>query len=244
MSSLISAASEKFGSGRSLMALVGDVEGIETEVELDLVEVFKVTQSATVTTHPIEKGEGTDINRVTDHVEPAPPTVNVTAYLSYNISIDVSKNIKDSEINSVSAKEKLKNLFYWQNTGTVIRLEGYGTGSSGKIGTALNYVKKGGSALFSSVENDYYFGMMDDKIENLLIHNLNSENKTDLGTDIMITFNLTRVKIAEAQTSTRKTSVAGTTEKGATPVNPVKTKKAVDESKQSKLKKGIEEKKK
>ena len=231
MSSLISAAAQKFGSGRSLMALVGDMDGTETEVELDLVEVFKVTQSATVTTHPIEKGEGTDINRVTDHVEPAPPTVNVTAYLSYNISIDVSKNIKDSEINSVSAKEKLKNLMYWQNTGTVIRLEGYGTGASGKIGTALNYLKKGGSALFGSVENDYYFGMMDDLIENLLIHNVTSENKTDLGTDILITFSLTRVKIAEAQTSTRKTAaVIGTPKKGAQPAQNVQAKKPIAKS--------------
>ena len=172
MSSLISGASEKFGSGRSRITLVGDVDGNEEEVELDLVELFKVTQASAVTTHPIEKAEGADINRVTDHVEAMPPTVNVTAYLSYNISFDIAKNIKDTENTSVSAKDKLRTLTYWQNTGTVIRLEGYGTGASGRTGTALNYLKKGGSALFGSVEDEFYFGMMDDIIENLMISNL------------------------------------------------------------------------
>lgn len=231
MSSLVSGAAEKFGSGRSRMALIGDVEGTETEVELDLVEMFKVNHSASVTTHPIEKAEGAEINRVTDHVESLPPAVSVNACLSYNISFDIAKNIKDTENNSVSAKEKLKNLLYWQNTGTVIRLEGYGTGVSGKTGTALSYLKKGGSALFDSVQNDYYFGMMDDEIDSLLIHGITSENKAELGTDIFLSFNLTRVKIAEAQTSQRKTaSAAGVPKKGAQPAQNVQAKKPIAKS--------------
>jgi hypothetical protein len=199
--SLIEKGLEAIGGGRRLVTLIGaDKDKNLVEVEFDVVDTFKVMHSTQVTSHAIEKGEDVDLNRVSDHVINSPPIITVAGYLSDNLGISLANaSITNT---SVSAKEKLNRLLFWQKTGTLLTLEGYGQ-KKGKLGKAISFIKTGIAGLFSSKEDAYYFGVSSDKIVSLVLSNLSPSQSNDTGSDIKIDFNLNKIQIAYSKRDSR-----------------------------------------
>jgi hypothetical protein len=228
--SVIEKGLEAIGGGRRLVTLIGaDKDKNLVEVEFDVIDSFKVVHNTQVSSHTIEKGEDVDLNRVSDHVINSPPVISAAGYLSDNLGISLSKVTNTS----ISAKEKLNRLLFWQKTGTLLTMEGYGQ-NKGALGKAISYFKTGIAGLFSSKEDAYYFGVSSDKIVALVLSNLTPSQSNDTGSDIRIEFNLNRIQIAEAKKGvsnsvTPKKGVTST-DKGKAEPSKVEPKKEVVKS--------------
>lgn len=216
MSSLIG----KIAGGRTRVTLIGlDKNKEKVELEIDLVETFEVVYNNKVSKHTVEKDANKPVPKIIDNVNPDNPTIAMNVILSDNINLDVTKSL------TTSAKDKLKTLIYWQASGSILTLEGYTVGS-GMAGDILNYLKSGIGNFNSKLDEPFYAGVITEKIENLVIGNIVSRNKLDLGHNIEVTINLERIKIADAK-STKKTNFK---KKGNTAPTQVKTDKPVVKS--------------
>lgn len=106
-------------TGRERIVITGLQEGQEVTIDLNVTTAFSQDYPVTITQHPIEKDPNNpDTRNISDHVIPNPPTLNLICVLSDDIGL--------TSITTIS--EKLKTLIYWQRTGSIVKLEGYGTG--------------------------------------------------------------------------------------------------------------------
>lgn len=230
MASLISGVTSVLGSGRSRVALLGpNRNDFTVEIEIDLVESFDVTYSTQISTHAIEKDPNNPVGKISDHVQPENPTVSSSCILS------------DDVISDTSAKDKLKQLIFWQKSGSLITMEGYTVGSNA-FGKVINTLKRGFGNFNSDLKEPHYLGMVTDRIENIVLGNIIAKNTTDLGNDIGVTLNFSRIQIVEAKTksrSSKSTSNSRTiSKKGNTQPQEVATKKELNPAKKSQLKAG------
>lgn len=217
----------KLSGGREKLTLIGlNAENEKVEIEIDLTETFETTYNNQVTTHAIEKDKNLSVSKIADHVIPENPSISCNCVLSDNLNLLSTQK-------AISAKDKLRTLTYWQRSGSIITLEGYTVGS-GLVGKILNFFNRGIGNFNSELEEPYYAGTVTEKIENLVLGTVVSRNKTDLGNDIEVTLNFTRVKIAEAMTTTKdsvKPKAGSTpTKKGETKTVKVEPKKDIKKS--------------
>ncbi|HMV45048.1 MAG TPA: hypothetical protein PK079_25115 [Leptospiraceae bacterium] len=217
MSSIIGKAKSVF-AGRETVGLTGIYQGSETTIDIDLVSSLSTTHNVTVSSHPIEKDkDNTTLNSIVDHVVTANPNVKITCIISSNLG-------------SKTAKDKLKILLAWQSLGALVKLEGYTTGG-GILTKVIQTLNRGwGSAFSSELEEPHYVGIDTDLIQNLVLGNISITRKSELGEDIEVTIDLTRIQFATAQSVNRTVQKSSAQvkvgSKGQTPVaqtNPAKT---------------------
>lgn len=222
MSSLFDRALEVVGVGRQRIGLSGLMDGKPKTVDLDVTSSFSVSAETEVTTHPIEVSKSNPYGSITDFVIPKVRVLTLEVVLSDNLDL-----IGDS----VSVKDKVKILNYWQMNGFLINLEGYTTG--GVADGALNYVKSGISNLFSSKENDpFYFGLDTDIIQGLVIGNIQFKRVSEIGRDVSATIELKKVFFASSSESKMETKKSASPVKnnGKRDTEPVKKKDEVKKS--------------
>ena len=181
MASLI----KKITGGRERVTLIGkNSSGEVVEVELDLVETFDVVYTNKINYHTVEKKPSSVVGMVLDYVKPENPVITSSCILS------------DSVLKKIPAKDKLKQIIYWQRTGTILSLEGYTVGSSG-LGKIANFFKRGTGNFQSDLDEPFYAGIVTDEIPNLVLGNINVKNLPNLGNDIAVTLNFARVTLAD-----------------------------------------------
>lgn len=192
MSSILGKIKSAF-AGRDRIGLTGIYQGSETTIDIDLVSSLSTIHNVTISSHPIEKDkDNTTLNSVVDHVVTANPSMKVTCLISSNL-------------NGKTAKDKLKILLAWQSLGALVKLEGYTTGG-GVLSTLINGLNRGWGSAFESTLNDpHYVGIDTDIIQNLILGNISITRKSELGEDIDVTIDLTRVQFATAQSVNRTT---------------------------------------
>lgn len=230
MASLIQSAKSALGGGRDKVTLIGlDKSDKKVEIELDLVETFDATYQNTISNHTIEKDPNVPVSKITDHVNSDNPTIVCNCVLADNLNVISSAASLSNK--AVGAKDKLKQIIYWQKSGSVITIEGYTVGSNG-FGKLLNYLNGGIGNFNSDLDEPYYAGMVNDRIENIVIGNVNPKNQLDLGNNIFVTLNFQRAQIAEAETTTRDKIKSGVTpiKKGPAKTQTVNPKKEIKKS--------------
>ncbi|EMI71053.1 hypothetical protein MAL08_03435 [Leptospira noguchii] len=175
-------------TGRERIGITGLQEGREVTIDLNVTTAFSQDYPVTITQHPIEKDPNNpDTRNISDHVIPNPPTLNLICVLSDDIGL--------TSITTIS--EKLKTLIYWQRTGGIVKLEGYGTG--GLINKLISFL--GMDGLFNDdLEEPLYLGLDDEVIENLALGNIKNRRDIEIGKSIEVTLELKRIIVTEAQT--------------------------------------------
>ncbi|TQE83064.1 phage baseplate protein [Leptospira noguchii] len=175
-------------TGRERIGITGLQEGREVTIDLNVTTAFSQDYPVTITQHPIEKDPNNpDTRNISDHVIPNPPTLNLICVLSDDIGL--------TSITTIS--EKLKTLIYWQRTGGIVKLEGYGTG--GLINKLISFL--GMDGLFNDdLEEPLYLGLDDEVIENLALGNIKNRRDIEIGKSSEVTLELKRIIVTEAQT--------------------------------------------
>lgn len=232
MSSFINKA---LSGGRERIALIGyDSDNKKTEIEIDLVESFDVTNANSISRHTIENDPDKPINAITDHIQPENPTIAMSCIISDNLNL--LESAKSFSNKAVSARDKLKQIVKWQSSGTLLTIEGYTVGASG-FGKVLNLFKRGIGNFNSDLEEPYYGGTATDKIENVVLGNVQSKNLVSLGNDIQVVLNFQRVYLAEAKQGSKSSVITK-----EIPKKPEKEPVKVDPkgNYKSDLKKGVE----
>ncbi|EMO80214.1 hypothetical protein LEP1GSC126_3350 [Leptospira kirschneri str. 200801774] len=193
-----------FFTGRERLGITGIQDGGTVTIDLNVTTAFSQDYPVIITQHPIEKDPtNTDTANISDHVIPSPPTINLVCVISDDVGLT----------SITSASEKLKTLIYWQRTGSIIKVEGYGTG--GLINNLISLL--GMSGLFNDdIDEPLYLGLDDEIIENLAIGNIRTRREVELGKSVEISFELKRIIVTEAQTAVSGTGVKT---KGKTPTN-------------------------
>ena len=202
MASLINQV-KSVATGRTLIGLTGFYKGNNETIDLDLVDGWSGTHTNLISSHPIEKDTNNDTyTNISDHVSVSNPVVTIDCILSYNTNLTSLKK-------SITAKEKLQTLLHWQSTGTILYLEGYGTGKSGLLKKVVSLFSDGVGALYDSeVDDPSYLGIDSDEIKNLIIGNIVVTRKPDLGNDIQLKIDVTRVKFEIPKNTTKTISVS------------------------------------
>ncbi|EMP01433.1 phage baseplate protein [Leptospira santarosai] len=197
-------------TGRERIVITGLQEGQEVTIDLNVTTAFSQDYPVTITQHPIEKDPNNpDTRNISDHVIPNPPTLNLICVLSDDIGL--------TSITTIS--EKLKTLIYWQRTGSIVKLEGYGTG--GLINKLISFL--GMDGLFNDdLEEPLYLGLDDEVIENLALGNIKNRRDIEIGKSIEVTLELKRIIVTEAQT-TQGTGKQKVKVKGKTPTQETGT---------------------
>ncbi|EMO14455.1 phage baseplate protein [Leptospira santarosai] len=197
-------------TGRERIGITGLQEGREVTIDLNVTTAFSQDYPVTITQHPIEKDPNNpDTRNISDHVIPNPPTLNLICVLSDDIGL--------TSITTIS--EKLKTLIYWQRTGSIVKLEGYGTG--GLINKLISFL--GMDGLFNDdLEEPLYLGLDDEVIENLALGNIKNRRDIEIGKSIEVTLELKRIIVTEAQT-TQGTGKQKVKVKGKTPTQETGT---------------------
>lgn len=175
-------------TGRERIGITGLQEGREVTIDLNVTTAFSQDYPVTITQHPVEKDPNNpDTRNISDHVIPNPPTLNLICVLSDDIGL--------TSITTIS--EKLKTLIYWQRTGGIVKLEGYGT--SGLINKLISFL--GMDGLFNDdLEEPLYLGLDDEVIENLALGNIKNRRDIEIGKSSEVTLELKRIIVTEAQT--------------------------------------------
>ncbi|EMP81464.1 hypothetical protein LEP1GSC162_0750 [Leptospira santarosai str. CBC1531] len=197
-------------TGRERIGITGLQEGREVTIDLNVTTAFSQDYPVTITQHPVERDPNNpDTRNISDHVIPNPPTLNLICVLSDDIGL--------TSITTIS--EKLKTLIYWQRTGSIVKLEGYGTG--GLINKLISFLGMGG--LFNDdLEEPLYLGLDDEVIENLALGNIKNRRDIEIGKSIEVTLELKRIIVTEAQT-TQGTGKQKVKVKGKTPTQETGT---------------------
>ena len=187
---------KSLATGRSLIGITGIYNKEKYTLDLDCVESWTNTHNTTVTSHPIEKDTSQDnYSNITDHVNISEASVSLDCLLATNTNLISRKK-------AITEKEKLQILLYWQASGSIVQLEGYGTGTEGFFKKLVGFFDKGVGALYSSTLNDpNYLGTDTDIIKNLVLGNIVVTRKSDIGTDLQIKVDLKRIKFAIPKTS-------------------------------------------
>lgn len=238
MASLINQAKSLF-AGRSTIGISGVTSKKEKEtIDLDVVQMLDSSYTSTVSKHPIEKSpESDDLNEIADMVSMNTPTLSMECILSDNLNL--ASSITSFSNQAVSAKDKLKNLIYFQRKGSLVTIEGYGTGGDGIIGSIISYLDRGISGLFNSdIEEEFYLGTDTDTIENIVINSLQVKRETDIGNDIKVAIGFQRIQTATAQTGFRSYSKAKPSGRGNSKRGKTKESKKQNTKKLSILKGG------
>lgn len=175
-------------TGRDKIGITGVQAGKSVTIDLNVTTAFSQDYPVVITQNPIEKDpDNPDTGHISDHIIPSPPTLNLICVLSDDIGL--------TSITSTS--EKLKTLIYWQRTGSIVKLEGYGTG--GLINKMIAFF--GMDGLFNDdLEEPLYLGLEDEVIENLAIGNIKNRRDMEIGKAIEVTLELKRIIVTEAQT--------------------------------------------
>ncbi|WP_078125868.1 phage baseplate protein [Leptospira alexanderi] len=194
-----------FFTGREKIGITGVQGGANVTIDLNVTTAFNQDYPVTITQHPIEKDpDSPDTGNISDHVIPTPPAISLVCVLADDVEL--------TSITTIS--EKLKTLIFWQRTGSVIKLEGYGTG--GLFNKMISLF--GISGLFNDdVEEPLYLGLDDEVIENLVIGNIRNRRDLELGKSVEVTLELKRIIVTEAQTITGAGGKVST--KGTSPTN-------------------------
>ncbi|EMJ49295.1 phage baseplate protein [Leptospira santarosai] len=197
-------------TGRERIGITGLQEDREVTIDLNVTTAFSQDYPVTITQHPVEKDPNNpDTRNISDHVIPNPPTLNLICVLSDDIGL--------TSITTIS--EKLKTLIYWQRTGSIVKLEGYGTG--GLINKLISFL--GMDGLFNDdLEEPLYLGLDDEVIENLALGNIKNRRDIEIGKSIEVTLELKRIIVTEAQT-TQGTGKQKVKVKGKTPTQETGT---------------------
>ncbi|WP_017863264.1 phage baseplate protein [Leptospira santarosai] len=198
-------------TGREVIGISGVQSGNMVTIDLNVTTAFSQDYPVTVTQYPIEKDPNSpDTANISDHVIPAPPSLNIVCVLSEDIGL--------TSITTIS--EKLKTLIYWQRTGSIVKLEGYGTG--GLINKMISFF--GLSGLFNDdIEEPLYLGLDDETIENLVIGNIRNRRDLEFGSSVEVTLELKRIIVTEARTVDGGGSIKA---KGKTPTGETDIKKS------------------
>ncbi|EKR54298.1 MULTISPECIES: phage baseplate protein [Leptospira] len=194
-----------FFTGRETLGITGVQDGKTVTINLNVTTAFSQDYPVIITQHPIEKDPtNTDTANISDHVIPSPPTISLVCVVSSDVGL--------TSITSTS--EKLKTLIYWQRVGSIVKVEGYGTG--GLINSMISLF--GMSGLFDDdIDEPLYLGLDDEVIENLAIGNIRTRRETELGKSVEISLELKRIIVTEAQTAV--SGATGVKTKGKTPTN-------------------------
>lgn len=179
---------EILGVGRQSIGLTGEFEGNTKTVSIDITSSFIVTANVDITEHGIEKDAKNPIPTITDHVRPKLPSIALEIILA------------DDLIEDVKAKEKMKVISFWQKTGSLIQLEGYGTGSKATAAIKETLSKFREDMKTATTEQDSFFvGIDTDVIPSLVIGNINWKKSIDTGPNIGASLNLQRVYLATSR---------------------------------------------
>jgi hypothetical protein len=202
MTSLVDRGLEKLGSGRKRIGLQGEYQDKIVVIEFDCTSIYTLTESATVTQHPIESEQNGNLKVITDYVIPVMPAIDLEILLSDNLGLEFSLSSSFIKNNSVSLKDKIKILTSWQKTGSVLNLLGYTTGQ-GKAGKFLNGLTSGIQNFFDSKEpNAYYTGLDRDTVTDIVLGNIVWKRKIENGLDVEASIKLQKIHRAIAKVGT------------------------------------------
>lgn len=212
--SIIDKGLSVLGSGRQVIGLTGYYpEKGNITVDMDVTTSFIWTSGAEATSHPVEKDADNPSGTITDHIIAKLPTLVIEVLLTDNIGY--------SKATSVSMKDKIKIISYWQRSGSIITLKGYTTGQS-DFGKTLNYFKGGITSFFKSdLKEDFYLGLDTDEIDNLVLGDVTWKRLLENGENASGTINLKRIFLATAKKKT--VSTASNPNRGTKPNNAGKT---------------------
>ena len=177
-----------YGFGRQSIGLTGEYQGQLTTISIDVTTSFVLTANVDITEHGIEKDSKNPIAVITDHVRPKLPTLSIEIIIA------------DDLIESVTAKEKKQIISFWQRTGSIIQLEGYGTGSK-----VDNFIKKTLDEFRTEMKtistelDSFSVGIDTDIIPSLVIGNITWKKTIDTGPHIGASMSLQRVYLATAR---------------------------------------------
>ncbi|HRG49344.1 MAG TPA: hypothetical protein PLG41_24280, partial [Leptospiraceae bacterium] len=192
------------------IGLSGKFNGSDTVIDIDCVSTYNLTESVTVTSHPVESDPNGILNQVSDYVIPGMPSIAMNIILSDNLGLSYGS----IGSKSVSMKDKVKILTFWQKTGTVISLLGYKTGGA-IAGNALNALDSGLQNFFDISEpNAYYTGLDTDIISDLVLGSIIWQRKTELGLDVEATVALQKIHRVVAKTGVVGSSSSTTAANG------------------------------
>ncbi len=183
-------------TGRTNIGLTGIYQNEEYTVDIDIVESWTGTHNNIVSEHPIEKDLNVDqYSNIVDHVNASQPSVGIDCIISKNYNLLKSKK-------KITEKEKLEILLFWQSTGSVLQLEGYGTPVSVTKKIIKSIANDTLTKLYEpKLNNPSYLGMDTDIIKNIVLGNIIVTRSTDLGNDIKLKLDLKQVKFAIPKTS-------------------------------------------
>ena len=188
--------------GRTTIGLTGYYKKEKYTLDLDVVDSFTSTHNITISEHPIEKDISQDsYSNIVDHVNAKEPVAGLDCILSTNTNfLNIGKK-------SITEKEKFQILLFWHTTGSIVQLEGYGTGKTGLIKRIVGQLSSGASGFYNSkLDEPSYFGTDTDIIQNLVLGNLSLTRTTDSGTDLKVKIELKRIKFAIPKTTQKNSS--------------------------------------
>jgi hypothetical protein len=232
MSSLIDRGLEFFGSGRKRIGISGIYNDKETVIDVDVTTTYTLTENATVTNHPIEADTDGNLKQISDYVIPVLPTIQMDIVLSGNLGLVSGATLGLAGNDTVSLKDKVKILTYWQKTGAVLKILGYTTGS-GVAGKALNALSSGVQNFFDSKEPDgFYTGLDTDVVKDVVLANIVWRRKVELGIDVEASINLQKIQRVIPKTGSVQIPSAGSRipKKGNTKPQKVTPKKEIKKS--------------
>lgn len=199
MASIIDSVGSAIGAGRQKIGLTGKYQGKDVTIDIDVMTSYTWMSNVEVTNHPVERDKNNPDGSISDHTIPKPPAITIDIVLSDNLNLDKNVTKFTYKNQSVSIKDKVKTLSYWQRNGSILTLEGY-TAGSGMLGNALNYLKTG-TAYNSNLDEIFYVGMDTDIIQNLVLGNIQWKRIPENGKDCQAQINLSRIHVAIAKTS-------------------------------------------
>jgi hypothetical protein len=234
MSSLIDRGLEFAGSGRKRIGISGIYNEKETIIDVDVTTSYTLTENATITNHPIEAENDGNLQQISDYVVPSLPTIQLDIVISGNLGLKSAVSLGLAESDSVSMKDKVKILTYWQKTGAVLNILGYTTGSNG-AGKFLNALSSGVQNFFSTTEPDaFYTGLDTDVVTDVVLGNIQWKRTTEIGIDVSANITLQKIQRAIPKTGSVQTSGSGSgsniPKKGNTNPQKVEPKKEIKKS--------------
>ena len=140
-------------------------------------------------------------------------------------NLNIAKSVTSLSNKAITAKEKLKIILNWQATGTILEMNGYGTGSEAPkyLRKLVNVLDSGwGALLDSDLDDPYYLGVDTDLIPHM--GNLSVTRKADLGRDMELGFDLQRVKFAVSKNYSKGQSPSGNSSTNTKPAQTVEPK--------------------
>jgi hypothetical protein len=213
---------DRITGGRARVTLIGDdSSGSAIELEIDLVDSFEgFLGIKDVSNNSSESDKKKPKVSYTENIEFDFPNISISCILSDNLL-----SLNDESISNIftrkSAKDKLKQLIFWQRMRKVIILEGYTVGAT-STGNAINILKRGFGNFESEYENFILGKTITDRIDNLLLGEISYKNNSSLGNDIAVSFNMIQAYSAQVMIDTSNMKEFKPVMKSKGQVNPQK----------------------